>query len=333
VARLACDMFQYFLSSVFSLATFHMSIKKISIIGSGNVGSNIAFLLLAKKLAEEIDLIDIRPGLAKGIALDLEDCRSFFKSNISIRGRDNLNLLKPSDIVVITAGKPRSPGMKREDLIRINSGILGEISKSIKKFSPEALVIVVTNPLDLMTYLVLKMTGFSSKRVLGMGSGLDSSRLANIIHKRLNLSFESINPVVFSAHGKDMLVSNLTTAAGVPLKEYFTGKEAKKIKDLTVSRGAEIVGELKTGSARFAPASACTDLIESIAEDKRKLSFVSVYLDGEYGLKNICIGAPVVIGAKGAEEIIEFELPLKEKKMLKKTGESFRRQSAILNNA
>lgn len=309
-----------------------MSVKKISIIGAGNVGSNIAFLLLAKKLAGEINLIDIRPGLAKGIALDLEDCRFFFKTNTSIRGGEKLNLLKSSDIVIITAGKPRSPGMKREDLIRVNSGVLGKISKSIKKFSPKALVIVITNPLDLMTYLVLKITGFQKQRVIGMGAGLDSSRLANILHKRLGFSFESINPVVFSAHGKDMLVSDLTTAAGFSLKEHFTDKEAKEIKALTVGRGAEIVRELKTGSARFAPASACADLIESIAEDKKKLTFASVYLNGEYGLKDICIGVPVIIGVEGVKEILEFELLLKEKKMFKKTGESFLRQLAMLDN-
>ena len=310
-----------------------MPIKKISIIGSGNVGSNIAFILLARKLADEIDLIDIRPGLAKGIALDLEDCRFFLKTNVSVRGGDRLDLLKCSDVVVITAGKPRSPGMNREDLIRINSGVLGEISKSIKKLSPKALVIVITNPLDLMTYLVLKKTGSPTQRVMGMGSGLDSSRLANIIHNKLNISFESINPVVFSAHGKDMLVSSLTRAAGFSLKSYFTEKRTEEIKALTVNRGAEIVRELKTGSARFAPASACVDLIESIAEDKRKLVFASVYLNGEYGLKDICIGAPVIIGSKGVRKVLEFKLPLREKNLLKKAGESFQSQAVLINNA
>ncbi len=307
-----------------------MNINKVSIIGAGHVGSNVAFLCLLKKICQEIVLVDIQKELAQGISFDLEDARYFSRADICVKGTDDFREIKGSDIIVVTAGKPRSPGMTRQDLIKINSGIIKDIANKIKEYSPGAILISVTNPLDLMTYVLLKETGFSKEKVIGMGSGLDSCRLANMLNKKSGISIENINPFVFGAHGKGMLVSSSSTIAGIQIDKFLSDEEFNEISQDTVSRGAAIVNLLKKGSARFGPAVSCLDLVESITYDKKKVSLCCTYLQGQYGMNNICLGVPVVLGRKGVEEIVELDISEKEKNLLKLTENTFQDQIKLV---
>jgi len=300
-------------------------LDKVSIAGAGQVGSNLAFLLLYKRLCKQILLLDIQQDLAKAVALDLEDARYSFGSNQKLTASSNLKDLSASDIIVISAGKPRSPGMSRQDLIRINSLVIKKITSHIKKTAKNAIVIVVTNPLDLMVYLTLKKTGFSWKRVMGMGSSLDSSRFANLISKKINVGIEDINPVVLGAHGKEMLVSSTTNIRGARLTTFLDAKKINELKTKTVTRGTQIVKLLKLGSARFGPAAACLNMLEAIACNKKAVTFASVYLNGQYGLKGVCLGVPVILGSRGIEKILEFNLPKKELRLLRTAETSFKK--------
>jgi malate dehydrogenase len=290
--------------------------NKITIVGAGNVGSTLAFLIVANKLCKKIMLIDVEGDLAKATALDLEDSRFSFGANLSLEASSNLGDVASSDLVVITAGRPRSPGMSREDLVKINSSIVQKVCSQIKAKAKDAIVIVITNPLDIMTYIALTTTGFSRKRVIGMGSSLDSARFANLLSKKLRVAIENINPFVFGAHGKNMLVSSTSTIRGLGLEKFIKDREAARLKSQTIARGARIVSLLKKGSARFGPAASCLEIIEAIGLDKKKLTFAASYLNGEYGLKGVCVGVPVIIGARGIERIIEITLSKREKKVL-----------------
>lgn len=299
--------------------------KKISIVGTGSVGSNIAFLLLIKQVFENIMLIDIQKQLTKAVALDLEDSRYFFNSNAKVKASSNLNDVTGSDIVVITAGRPRSPGMSRENLIKINSFLVKKIALVVKKRVPKAIIIVITNPLDLMTYVALRVSKFPFKRVIGIGSSLDSARLANLISAKLKLNIGSIDPVVFGAHGKNMLISSRSAVSGFEVGNFLSKKSFRLLQEQTLSRGATIVHLLKKGSARFAPAAAAVDLIESVTYDLKKLSFISCYLNGQYSLNGICLGVPAIVGNSGVEKILEFTLPKKERSILKQAEAAFKK--------
>lgn len=307
-----------------------MYVNKISIIGAGHVGSNTAFLLLAKKLCKELVLVDIQKDLARGISLDLQDSRFFLEADVSVSGTDDFQKTEGSDIVIVTAGKPRSPGMSREDLIKVNSGIIKEIGKKVKRFTPNAILIHITNPLDLMTYVLLKETGFDPKKIIGMGSGLDSSRLANLISEKANISITSITPYVFGAHGKKMLVSCFSAAEGLQLDQFLDHSAFQQIKKETVNRGATIVGLLGSGSARFGPAVSCSDLVKSIVYDKHELSLGCVYLTGQYNMEDVCLGMPIVVGRPGVERVIELNLPESEKNILEQAKNTFQDQIKLV---
>lgn len=300
-------------------------IKKISIIGSGGVGSTLAFNVLAWLAPKELVLVDIFGNLAQGISLDLEDTRGFLDFPTKIRGGKDYSLIANSDIVVFTAGVARKKGMTRLDLLRINSGIAKDVSRRIKRLAPLAIVIVVTNPLDLITYLIAKETKFNRKRVIGMGSSLDTSRLLNIIHKTTRVPVSSLEGVVYGPHSKDMIIP----LQKIKVKQRNIASILKRgapgrIREKTQLRGAEIVGFLKNRSATFAPALACCSLIEAIAKDADTVIPVSVLLQGEYGLNNVCLGVPCLINRKGADKIIEMELSGIEKKELKKAERLFK---------
>ncbi len=299
-------------------------VEKISIIGAGQVGRLISFLVLMRNLAREILMVDIRKEMVQALSLDLEDSRFFFSSNTKVLATDDLTKIKSSQIIVITAGKPRSPGMSREELVKFNASLVKKIAKKIKKYAPNSIVIVVTNPVDLMTYLVLKTTNFSKEKVIGMGSSLDSARLANLISKRLNIDIRGISPVVLGAHGKNMLISRITSLYGLSLEGFLKKNIFQQIKKETIDRGAKIVSLLKEGSARFAPASAVLRLLEAIIFDKKELIFCSVYLQGEFSLKNISLGVPVIVSKKGIEKILEIPLPREEMLFLKKAEKEFK---------
>jgi len=300
-------------------------ISKISIVGAGGVGSNLAFTLLNRLPINELSLIDIDAGLAKGVALDLEDCRGSLGFSTKIKGGNRFSDLKGSDIVVITAGVPRKKGMTRLDLLKINSKIAKEVAREIKKFAPLAIVIPITNPLDFITYLVAKETKFPRHKVIGMGSSLDTSRLFNILHNFSGSSISSMQGFAYGPHSKDMIVEpKRITIAAKELGTIAKGSEVKAIQQRVQLRGAEIVGFMKKGSAHFGPAAACSRLIEAIAQDKNELIPVSVLLKGEYGLTNVCLGVPCLIARGGIAKIVELKLSKKEKSALLKAEKLFK---------
>ncbi|MCM8800741.1 MAG: malate dehydrogenase [Candidatus Omnitrophica bacterium] len=304
---------------------------KISIIGAGNVGGMTA-LQLAQNRINKIILIDKLLGLAEGKAFDLEDVKALLKLDYDIEGTDDFESIRDSAIIIITAGFPRQPGMTREELLNKNATIVKEIALNIKKFAPESIVIVVTNPLDVMTYLVLKITGFNPKRILGMGIGLDTARFINLISKKLNVSVLDIEACVIGNHGEAMLpLSRFTNIKGIPLEEFLEEKDIEELVKKTVERGKEIVQRLGTGSAYFAPSLAITSLVKAIVKDEKRILGVSAYLDGQYGLKDICIGVPCRIGKEGIEEIIQLELNRKERESFLKSAESIRTQIKSLD--
>ncbi|MDP2943766.1 MAG: malate dehydrogenase [Candidatus Omnitrophota bacterium] len=299
---------------------------KLSIIGAGNVGS-----LTAMRLAEEgtasILLVDIVKGLARGKTLDLEDSRPLLKYNYNIEGTDDITKIKDSDIIIITAGLARKPGMTREDLLNKNAGIIKDLSHNIKNLAPQTIVIVVTNPVDILTYLTIKETGFLPKRVIGMGPSLDASRFANLISKELNIPDTDIDSCVIGSHGEGMLpLPRFTYIKGVALDELMDDKKIAALIKKTVVRGAEIVSYLGSGSAFFAPSLAAALLVKAVLKNEKRTIGVSAYLNGEYGIKDVCIGVPVRIGRDGIEKIIELDLNKEEKDLLLKSADSLKKQ-------
>lgn len=303
---------------------------KISIIGAGNVGATTA-LRLAQKGLGEILLVDKISGLAQGKAYDLEDAQALVKCDYNVRGTDKIEEIKDSDIIVVTAGLPRKPGMTREELLQKNADILKDVCLNVKKFAPQSVLIVVTNPLDLMTYLALKLTGFKPNKVLGMGVTLDAARFTNLISKELKIPNTSINATVISSHGEGMLpLPRFTTIKGVSLDEFIEEQKQKELVNKTVLRGAEIVSLLGSGSAYFAPSAAIAELVEAVAKDEKKNLGISAYLNGEYGLKDICIGVICRIGKQGIEKVVELELNKEEKEALVNSAKSIRKNLELL---
>jgi len=289
---------------------------KISVIGAGNVGSITAMRLAQENLGETV-LVDIVKGLAEGKSLDLEDARAVLKFNYSIQGSDSIEAIKGSDLVIITAGLTRKPGMSREELLVKNAQILKETCGQIKKLSPQALVIVVTNPLDLMTRLALETTGFAARRVFGMGITLDAARFSNLISKELKIPNSDIEACVIGPHGEGMQpLSRFTNIKGVALDEFLSEEKINELIKRTVERGAQIVSLLGSGSAYFAPSAAIAALVKVIVKDEKRTIGVCALLNGEYGIKGVCIGVPCRLGRTGIEEIIELELSKQEKEAL-----------------
>jgi malate dehydrogenase len=303
---------------------------KISIIGAGNVGGLTA-MRLAQEGTGDIVLYDIVKGLARGKCLDLEDARSVLKYNYSIVGTDEINQIKDSHIIVITAGLARKPGMSREELLNKNSEILKNLCLEIKKLAPKSILIIVTNPLDLMTYLALKITGFKSSKVFGMGISLDTARFANLIAQTLKIPNTDIDAVVIGSHGEAMLcLPRFTNIKGVHLDEFVDDKKIEELVNRTVGRGAEIVSFLGSGSAYFAPSAAIAGIVKIIAGDQKQTVGVCAYLNGEYGIKDLCIGVPCRLGINGLEKIIELDLNKAEKEAFSKSAESIRKGIEIL---
>lgn len=286
---------------------------KISIIGAGNVGSLTA-MRLAQENIGDIVLVDIVKGLGRAKALDLEDARKTLGINYHIQGTDDISQIKDSDIIVITAGLARRPGMTREELLSKNAAILKDICLNIKTLAPQSILVVVTNPLDLMTYFVLKSTAFKPSRVLGMGISLDEARFANLISGELNISVADIEPCVIGSHGQEMLpLPRFTKVKNKPLDKIIDEKKIQGLVERTIGRGAEIVSLLGSGSAYFAPSAAAAAVARAIAKDEKRAIGACAYLNGEYGLSDVCIGVPCRLGKQGIEEIIELELNQKEK--------------------
>jgi len=287
---------------------------KISVFGAGNVGSTLAFLLAQKEIANEIVLIDIVKNVAQGKALDIQEAMPAFEKLSKITGTDDAKEISGSNIVVITAGIPRKPGMSRDDLILTNKKIVEQISLNIKKYAPNSIVIVVTNPLDVMTFVALQTTGFPRHRVIGMGGILDSSRMATFIQEKIGSGNYKIHTAVLGGHG-DLMVPliNHCSVSDKPLSDFLNEKEIKGIIERTKEGGAEIVSLLKTGSAYYAPASSVLLMCQAILKDTRKIYPCSVFLEGEYGHRDTVGGVLIVLGINGMEKIVEINLNEEEK--------------------
>ena len=305
-----------------------MDRKKITIVGAGNIGSTLA-LLLARRETADITLIDINEGVAKGKALDIMEASPILGFNAHVVGTGNYEDTANSDIVVITAGFPRKPGMSRDDLLFKNFEVVKSVSEQIKKYSPNAFVIVVTNPLDAMTYTALKVTGFPKEKVLGMAGVLDSARFAYFISEKTKISVENIRAFVIGGHGDDMVpLKEYTTISGVPITKFLSEEELNELIERTRFGGGEIVQLLKTGSAFYAPAASILEMVISILWNKRKILSASVYLDGEvgeyYGASGLCVGVPIILGKEGVEDILKLELSDEEWQQWKKSVASVR---------
>ncbi len=290
---------------------------KLSIIGAGAVGTSCAQFSVVKDLAKEIVLVDIVPGLAKGKALDLAQTLPLLGKSIHIQGTEDFSAISDSQVVVITAGKPRSPGMSREDLLKINAQIVKSCAEKIKAYAPSAVVIVVSNPLDAMVYLTYKITGFPRERVIGMAGVLDSSRYRYFIAHALGVSPADVSALVLGIHGDHMLpLVRLANVAGAPLTQLLPKEKIDEIVQRTKYGGSEIVNLLKSGSAFITPGLATAEMAEAILKDTKRLLTCSVFLQGEYGISDVFLGVPVILGKNGVEKIVELDLLPEEREDL-----------------
>lgn len=286
--------------------------RKIAVIGAGNVGATTAQRLAEKALCNVV-LIDIVEGVPQGKALDLMQAAPIEKHDAQLVGTNSYELSANSDIVIITAGIPRRPGMSRDELLAVNRGIMRDVTRQVALFSPEAILIVVSNPLDAMCHVAYQSSGFPRNRVLGMAGVLDAARFRSFIAAELKVSAESIHASVLGGHGDTMVpLPRYTTVAGIPITELLPPARIDELVARTRSGGAEIVGLLKTGSAYYAPASAAVEMAESILKDRKKILPCAAYLEGEYGIRGLFMGVPVKLGAGGIEQIIEISLTQEE---------------------
>ncbi|MFO8088583.1 MAG: malate dehydrogenase [Desulfatiglandaceae bacterium] len=299
--------------------------KKATVVGAGNVGATAAMRLAEKELADVV-LIDIIEGVPAGKALDLAEAAPIEKHDSKLTGvTGDYSAAKDSDVVIITAGIPRKPGMSRDDLLNTNMGIMESVTKEIAAVAPEAKLIIVSNPLDAMCHVAYEASGFPKNRVLGMAGVLDSARFRAFISMELNVSVENTHAFVLGGHGDTMVpLPRFSTVAGIPITELMSKDRIEALVERTRNGGAEIVGLLKTGSAFFAPSSGAVEMAEAILKDKKKILPCATLLQGEYGINDLFIGVPVKLGAEGAEQVIEIKLTDEEKKGLDYSADAVR---------
>ncbi len=298
--------------------------SKISVIGAGFVGSTLVQRLAERDYAD-IVMFDIVPNMPQGKALDLMQAGPVLGYDSLVTGTNDYADTANSDIVVITSGFPRKPGMSRDDLVRKNQEIVAQVTEQVVKYSPNTIIIMVTNPLDAMAQLALHVSGFPRERVIGMAGVLDTSRFRTFIAQELNASVRDVQAYVLGGHGDTMVpLSRLCTVAGVPIAQLLPAERIEQIVQRTRDGGAEIVKLLGTGSAYFAPSVSVLQMVDSILLDKKMIMPSTVYLQGEYGIKNLFIGVPAKLGAKGLEQVIEIELTERERTLLQKSVDAVR---------
>ncbi len=291
---------------------------KLSIIGAGAVGTSCAHWAMVKRVAEEITLVDIVPGLAQGKALDLAQSAPLYGFSGRVYGTEDFSQLKESDVVIITAGKPRTPGMSREDLLKINTEIVKACSEKIKIYAPHSIVIVVSNPLDAMVYVAYKVTGLSRERVMGMAGVLDSARYRYFIAEALGVSPKDVQALVMGIHGDLMIpLVRLANVSGIPVTELLSEEQIQEIVHRTKFGGGEIVNLLKSGSAFTTPGLSTIEMAESILRDEKRVLTCSVLLEGEYGISGVFLGVPVILGKGGVKKILEINLTEEERSQLR----------------
>lgn len=293
----------------------------------------MALLLAAEKLGDLV-LVDVAEGLPQGKALDLQQSLAVLGGDLKITGSNDLSAIDRSSIVVVTAGLARKPGMSREDLLTKNTEIIGGVTEAIVRYAPLSIVIVVSNPVDVMTYHALKLSGFPKQRVIGQAGVLDSARFASFIAEELNVSVSDITPMVLGGHGDSMVpLPRYTTVSGVPVDQLMSKERLAALIERTRNGGAEIVNLLKTGSAYVAPAAATAAMVEAIVRDTHRVLPCSVLLEGEYGISDVCVGVPVKLTAAGAESILELELTSEERAALKQSAAIYRRTIKEIHNS
>ena len=304
---------------------------KITVIGAGNVGATTAQRLVDKQLANEVVLVDIIEGIPQGKALDMYEAAPVEKTDTKIVGSNGYDETANSDIVVITAGIARKPGMSRDDLMNTNSAIVKSCTEAAVAKSPRSLIVVVSNPLDVMTYVAWKVSGFERHRVMGMAGVLDAARFRSFIAMELNVSMEDVSAFVLGGHGDSMVpLPRYSTVAGIPITELLSQATVDRLVKRTRDGGIEIVNYLKTGSAYYAPSSSAVAMVESIVKDKKRIMPCAVWLQGEYGMKDTFAGVPVKLGRKGIEEIIQVKLRDEEQAALAKSADDVKQSIAKL---
>jgi malate dehydrogenase len=307
--------------------------NKITVIGAGNVGATCANVIATKDLAREVVLVDIKEGVAEGKALDIWQTGPINNFNTRIVGVTNDYLrTKGSGIIVVTSGLPRKPGMSRDDLIKTNAGIVKEVVEKAVKYSPDAIIIVVSNPLDVMTYCAMKAANKHPRKVFGMAGILDSGRYTTFLSEALNVAPKDIHGLLMGGHGDSMVpLRRYTSVLGIPVTELLNKEELDKIIERTRKGGGELVNLMGT-SAWYAPGAAAAQMVEAIVDDQKRIFPLSAYLDGEYGYKDIYMGVPAKLGKNGIEEIIELNLNAKEMKMLDQSAHGIQEVIKVLND-
>jgi len=305
--------------------------KKVTIVGAGNVGATAAHWIASKELADVV-LIDIVDGVPQGKGLDLLEAMPIEKRDVHVTGSNDYAATANSDIVVITAGIPRKPGMSRDDLLHTNFKIMSEVVSKVVVQSPECILIIVSNPLDAMAQAAFRQAGFNRERVIGMAGVLDSARFRTFIAEELNVSVENVTAFVLGGHGDTMVpLARYSTVAGIPITELIEPARLEELIQRTRDGGAEIVKYLKTGSAYYAPSSATVEMVEAILKDKKKILPCAAYLQGEYGIDGFYIGVPCKLGAAGLEKIIEIKLTPEEDAALKKSAAAVKELCSVIS--
>ena len=304
---------------------------KITVIGAGNVGATTAQRIVDKQLANEVVLVDIIEGIPQGKALDMSEATPVEKTDVKVVGSNSYDETANSDIVIITAGIARKPGMSRDDLMNTNSGIVKSCTEAAVAKSPRSIIIVVSNPLDVMTYVAWKVSGFERHRVVGMAGVLDAARFRTFIAMEMNVSVEDVNAFVLGGHGDSMVpLPRYSTVAGIPITELLSQATIDRLVKRTRDGGIEIVNYLKAGSAYYAPSSSAVLMTEAIVKDKKRILHCAAYLQGEYGLRDTFVGVPVKLGKKGIEEIIQIKLNPEEQASLQKSADDVKQSIAKL---
>ena len=304
--------------------------KKVTVIGAGNVGATAAQRLAEKELCDVV-LVDIIEGVPQGKTLDLAQAAPIEKHDAHLLGANTYDATAGSHIVIITAGIPRKPGMSRDDLLSTNAGIVKKVTQEVASRSPQAILIIVSNPLDAMCHVAYEASGFPKQRVIGMAGVLDSARFRAFIAMELNVSVESTHAFVLGGHGDTMVpLPRYSTVAGIPITELMTPERIAALVQRTRNGGAEIVGLLKTASAFYAPSSAAVEMAETILKDKKKILPCAAYLEGEYGIRDLFIGVPVKLGAKGVEQVIEIKLTPEENAALQKSAAAVQELKSVM---
>ena len=307
-----------------------MARNKISLIGAGNIGGTLAHLIVVKNLGD-VNLVDIAEDMPQGKSLDIAESAPIEGIDASIRGTNKFSSIRNSDVIIVTAGSPRKPGMSRDDLIEINLKVMKSVGEAIKKFSPKAFVICITNPLDAMVWALREYSGLPHNKVVGMAGVLDSARFRYFISEELKVSVEDVSAFVMGGHGDTMVpLVRLSNVGGVPIPDLvkmkmISSSKVEEIVERTRNGGGEIVQLLKTGSAFYAPAAAALTMAESFLRDKKRILPSAAYLKGEYGVNNLYLGVPVIIGSKGVEKVIEIKLNSFERKMFNNSVKSVRK--------